>query len=88
MPSVLLETDKTIVIKDPLPEARIHYVVIPKKDIKNVGELTEEDGPFLIDAYAVITYIITEQKLSRYYVLTNGPGLQKVTYLHFHLIAK
>jgi histidine triad (HIT) family protein len=88
IPSVVFETDKTVVINNPLPKAPIHYVIIPKKDIKNVGELTEEDGPYLIDAYAVLTYIIAEQKLSRYYVLTNGPGLQKVTYLHFHLIAK
>jgi scavenger mRNA decapping enzyme DcpS-like protein len=85
---VIFETDRTVVIKNPFPEGRIDYVIIPKKDIKNVGELSEEESSYLIDAYAVIAYLIMQQKLDRYYVLTNGPGLQKVTYLHFHLIAE
>jgi len=32
-PLVIMETDKTIVIKNPKPEASVDYVVIPKKDI-------------------------------------------------------
>jgi hypothetical protein len=40
LPSVVKETDKTIVIEHPNPQARIHYLLIPKRDIKNLGELS------------------------------------------------
>lgn len=53
-PGVVKETDKTIVMEHPAPEARIHYLVIPKKDIKNIGELSDADRESLIDAFAVV----------------------------------
>lgn len=86
-PRVVKETDKTIVIEHPSPQARIHYLVIPKKDIKNVAELSESDREYLVDMFAVMRAIIVEKNLVNYRILTNGPGYQGVTYLHFHLTA-
>ena len=88
MPSVVVETDRTIVIKHPFPRVRVHYVVIPKKDIKNIGSMSDADMAYLSDAFSVIKEIINNEKLSNYWVYTNGPELQKVTYLHFHLISE
>ncbi|HKZ79293.1 MAG TPA: HIT domain-containing protein [Pyrinomonadaceae bacterium] len=88
IPSVVMETDKTIVIKHPSPEARIHYVIIPKKDIKNIGEASEEDKAYLLDVFAVVSKIVKEQHLEQYRVVTNGPAYQSATYLHFHLMAR
>jgi histidine triad (HIT) family protein len=88
IPSIILETVKTIAIKIPDKHARYHYVILPKKDIKNIGELTDADAPYLTDAFFVIRKIIEDKKFSKYYLFTNGPDFQKVTYLHFHLIAE
>jgi len=88
MPFVVFETDKTIAIKSPLPEAQVDYVIFPKKDIKNIGEITKEDAPYLLDAYLVARHIIENEKLVNYEIVTNGPGLQTISYLHFHLIVK
>ena len=104
IPFVVLETDKTIVIKNPLPEARgsspfspvkarrpditLDYIIIPKKDIKDIGQISKEDAPYLLDAYIVARDIIEKEKLSNYRIYTNGPGFQDVTYLHFHLTGK
>ncbi len=88
IPSVVFETDKTVAIKLPSSAERIHYVIIPKKDIKNFGEISEATGEYLIDAYLVARQIIEEIKLSKYRFYTNGPGFQDVTYLHFHLVAE
>ncbi|MFN2514985.1 MAG: HIT domain-containing protein [Pyrinomonadaceae bacterium] len=85
-PSVVRETDKTIVIKHPTPQARIHYLVIPKKDTKNVGELSEPDREYLVDLFSVVGEIVRQENLVDYRVVTNGPGYQGVAYLHFHLI--
>ena len=87
VPSVVFETDKTVVIKHPHPLSRIHYVIVPKKDIKNIGEISEADSPYLIDAYLVARSIIEKEGLLNYRLSTNGPGFQDVTYLHFHLVA-
>jgi histidine triad (HIT) family protein len=87
IPSVVKETDKTIVIEHPSPQARIHYLVIPRRDIKNIGELSDTDNEYLIDAFKVAREIIKEKNLTDYRITTNGPGYQGVTYLHFHLTA-
>ncbi|MEK6776036.1 MAG: HIT domain-containing protein [bacterium] len=87
IPSVVFETDKTIVIKNPFQKGLVDYVIIPKKDIKNIGKLSREDDPYLIDAYEVARDMIEKKKLSDYRFYTNGPGFQDVTYLHFHLQA-
>lgn len=60
-PKVVKETDKTIVIEHPSPAARLHYLVIPKKDIKNLGEFAEADGEYLVDAFKVAREIIREK---------------------------
>ena len=88
MPSVVVETDRTIAIKHPFPTVRVHYVVIPKKDIKNIGVISDADMAYLSDAFSVMKEIINNEKLSNYWVYTNGPELQKVAYLHFHLVSK
>jgi hypothetical protein len=88
LPSVVFETDRTIAIQVPSVKQGVHYVIVPKKDIKNVGEFSAEDAPYLIDIFAVVQHLITDKALSSYRVITNGPGFQDVTYLHFHLVAK
>lgn len=84
-PGVVMETDKSIVINHPEPTTPVHYVVIPKKDIKNAAGITTEDTPYLVDAFAVMASLIEEHGLVQYKITTNGPGLQALTYLHFHL---
>ncbi len=88
IPSVVAETEKTVVIEHPTPEARIHYLIFPKTDIKNIADMTESDEEYLVDAFRVAREIVNEKKLVRYRVVTNGPGFQGVTYLHFHLISQ
>ena len=88
IPSVVAETEKTVAVEHPAPEARIHYLIFPKKDIKNIADVTEADGEYVVDAFRVAREIVREKKLVRYRVVTNGPGYQGVTYLHFHLIAQ
>jgi histidine triad (HIT) family protein len=87
LPSVVTETDKTVVLQHPSPQARLHYVVVPKRDIKNLAEVSDADREHLFDVFAVTQGIINEKKLVNYRLITNGPGYQGVTYLHFHLLA-
>jgi hypothetical protein len=88
IPGIILETEKTIVFKHPRPKYRIHYIFAPKKDIKDIGDFSEVDREYLIDFFAVISTVIKQEELQDYKLWSNGPGIQDVTYLHFHLGAK
>jgi hypothetical protein len=86
IPFAEIETDRTVAIR--LPTTRgVHYVIVPKKDLQNVADLSEANGPYLIDAYLVARRLIERDGLSKYRFYTNGPGIQNVTYLHFHLVS-
>lgn len=85
IPKVILETDKTIVFKHPIPKYKIHYMFVPKKDIKNIGELTDEDNEYIIDMFSTIVATVNKLGIRNYRLWTNGPEKQDVTYLHFHL---
>lgn len=86
-PRVIKETDKTIAIEHPSPEARNHYLIIPKRDMKDIADMSDDDREYLTDALKVAGEIIRGKKLTNYRLTTNGPGYQAVTYLHFHLMA-
>ncbi len=87
IPLKTYETDKSLVLSLPDPHYKHHFVVIPKKDIRNPADITAEDTPYLLDVFAVIGHLVNDNKLTKYKVITNGPGYQTVTYLHFHLVA-
>ena len=86
-PSVVKETDKTIVMESPGPHAGVHYLLIPKKDLRNIADVSDADREYLLDTLKVAGEIIREKKLNNYALTTNGPGYQTATYLHFHLTA-
>jgi histidine triad (HIT) family protein len=79
---------RQFVIEHPSPHARIHYIVVPKRDIKSIGELSDSDAEYLADVFKVISDIVREKNLVDYQVVTNGPGYQSVSYLHFHLTGR
>lgn len=87
IPNVVYETDKNIAMEVPFSR-NYHVVIFPKKDIKNIGVLSNEEKEYLTDAYAIMQKLIADNRLSQYLIYTNGPGYQKVAYLHFHLEAK
>ncbi len=88
VPGIVKETDKCVAMTHPFPEARYHFVLFPKKDIKDIGDVALDDAPYVMDCIGVLRSLIDGYRLRYYRVYTNGPGLQKVTYLHFHLVSK
>jgi diadenosine tetraphosphate (Ap4A) HIT family hydrolase len=88
VPLVVLETDRTFAITVSASETEAHYVLVPKKDIREIGEISAEDGPYLIDVFLTARQLIEKQGLYDYRIYTNGRGLQSVSYLHFHLVGE
>ena len=89
VPSVVMETDRTFVIELP-PDWRhhVHYVLVPKKDIRDVGQISAEDQPYLTDVFLTARVLAEKEHLYGYRLYTNDRALQSVSYLHFHLIGR
>ncbi len=72
-----------------IPKAPVHILVIPKKEIPSLGELSDEDAALAGHLLVVVRKLAAERKLGDGYrvVLNNGPHAgQTVPHLHFHLL--
>lgn len=87
LPLVHRETDRCITIKHPFPTATTHFVIFPKRDIKDIASISVDDEPAVLECIAHINWLVTRHNLTRYRVETNGASQQHVTYLHFHLVS-
>jgi hypothetical protein len=86
LPFVVKETERCVAIAHPFRKVRHHYIVFPRKDVKSIADISLADHPYVLECMAVIRELVLDHGLVRYRVVTNGPGLQHVTYLHFHLL--
>ncbi|HTN77485.1 MAG TPA: histidine triad nucleotide-binding protein [Pirellulaceae bacterium] len=86
---IIYEDDICLAFHDIGPQAPIHVLVIPKKEISSVAALADEDAAIVGHLYLVIRDLATQLGLTNgYRVVTNcGPdGGQSVDHLHLHLL--
>jgi histidine triad (HIT) family protein len=86
---IVYEDDLCMAFKDVNPQAPVHILLIPKKEIASTEQLTEEDTPLLGHLYGVLRKLVQEFNLQEgYRVVTNcgQNGGQTVYHLHFHLL--
>jgi histidine triad (HIT) family protein len=88
LPLVVLETDRTFALTVSTDKSKVHYVIVPKKDIRDIGEISPGDEPYLMDVFLTARRLVEKEDLYNYRIDTNGPGRQTVGYLHFHLIGE
>lgn len=85
------EDEFVVAFNDISPAAPVHVLVVPKKHIANLLELTSDDGQLMLHIMAtVIPKIANEQGLAengfRLVVNTKEDGGQTVPHLHFHIL--
>lgn len=89
--TILLENEDIIVIKDINPIAPIHLLIIPKKEIPTLNDISEEDGKLLLEIFLGINQLTKELGISqdgyRLIANCNDFGGQEIYHLHFHLLA-
>jgi hypothetical protein len=88
LPFFEAQSKECVAVRHPKPEGRFHLVFLPKRDVRNVLELTQEDIPFLLGCLALAREQVAKAGVRNYRLVTNGPDLQHVTYFHIHVIAK
>lgn len=87
---IVYEDADCIAFKDINPQAPVHIIVIPKKEIPNIEALQEEDAELIGRCFLAMQTIATQLGLSQGYrvVLNNGRDAgQEVMHLHFHMLA-
>ena len=86
----IYEDEQVVAFYDIAPQAKVHFLVIPKKHIPSAAALTEEDGALLGHVFAVIAKLAREQGFADgYRVVTNVGELagQTVHHVHFHVLS-
>jgi histidine triad (HIT) family protein len=87
---IVYEDDHCLAFRDIDPRAPTHIVVIPKKEIASVNDITDEDEQLIGHLYTTIRKLASQLKLTNGYrvVVNCGPDAgQSVDHLHFHLLA-
>ncbi|MBP6892704.1 HIT domain-containing protein [Candidatus Babeliales bacterium] len=84
------ETDDLIVIADIAPKAPIHYLIIPKKHIKNIQSTTDDDrqmfGSILLMAKTLSQNLSGNQEFKL--IANNGASVgQSIFHIHVHFLA-
>ena len=87
---IVYEDDLCLAFHDVSPQAPIHVLVIPKKEIKSIAALTTEDQKLLGHLMFKIKEVASDLGLAEngYRVVTNigDQGGQSVDHLHFHIL--
>jgi histidine triad (HIT) family protein len=86
---IVYEDDLCLAFHDIAPQAPTHVVVIPKKEIASLAQVTGEDAALLGHLVVVVRNLAEQLQLrDGYRVIVNcGPHAgQSVDHLHFHLL--
>ena len=83
------EDDRYIVIHDLQPQAPVHLLVIPKRQIETLNDLQPGDEPLVGGLFLVAKQVMAELGHSDYRTVFNcGKGAQQsVFHLHLHVLA-
>ena len=84
----IFESENIIVIPDINPAADIHLLIVPKKHITAMGDITSEYGELLVEIYQTVKRLVKDNNLTDnlYRVVVNGGKAQHIPHLHFHFL--
>ena len=88
---ILYEDDKALAFKDINPQAPIHFLVIPKKQIATINDISEEDEAVVGHLYTVAAKLAQDMGFAdqgyRAVMNCNEFGGQTVYHIHLHVLA-
>ncbi|MBP6063475.1 MAG: histidine triad nucleotide-binding protein [Fusobacteriaceae bacterium] len=89
--TIVFENEQVIAFKDINPVAPIHILVLPKKEIPTLNDISFEDKELIGEVFLTIAKIAKDLGVAQdgYRVIANcnSYGGQEVFHLHYHLLA-
>ncbi|MBH5318138.1 histidine triad nucleotide-binding protein [Paenibacillus sp. GSMTC-2017] len=86
----VFENERVLAFKDIQPAAPVHILIIPKKHIPTMNDVTNEDADLIAELFAAAREIAKEQGIAdagyRLINNVNSDGGQVVYHLHIHLL--
>lgn len=87
---IVYQDDEITAFKDISPQAPVHILIVPNKEIPTVDDVTEEDAALLGKLFIVARQIARDQGIAEngYRLIINcrEHGGQEVFHLHMHLL--
>lgn len=86
---IVYEDDLCMAFRDVQPQAPVHVLVIPKKEIRSIADLDDEDQALAGHLLLVVRNIAADLGLESGYRLVANTGVdggQTVDHLHLHLL--
>jgi histidine triad (HIT) family protein len=88
--NIVYQDDSVVAFKDINPKAPVHVLIIPRKHVAGVLDLTAEDGALIGHIFAVAARLAREQGIAdsgfRVVVNSGADAGQSVFHLHYHLL--
>ena len=89
--NIVYEDDQIICFHDLEPQAPVHVLIIPKKHIASMDDVSADDQQLMGYIMTKVKEIAKTLRLENGYRLVNNcgeDGFQTVKHLHFHLLGK
>jgi len=87
--SIVYQDEQVVAFRDIDPKAPQHILIVPRRHIASMDELTSEDAQLLMHIFMTAQRVAHESGLTKgYRFLTNvgSEGGQSIPHLHFHLL--
>lgn len=88
---IVYEDDHALAFKDINPQAPFHVLIIPKKAIATINDITEAEAPLVGHLYVVAAKLAKQHGFSadgyRVVMNCNEHGGQTVYHIHLHMLA-
>ena len=87
--NIVYEDEQCLAFHDVSPQAPVHVLVIPKKEIASTDAIAPEDAELMGHLWQVIPSLAAKLGLQRGYrvvVNSGAEGGQSVDHLHFHIL--
>lgn len=89
-PDTVMETDDILAFRDISPQAPTHILIIPKKHISTINDITPEDTEVMGKLFQVAKDVAAQEGLAepgyRAVMNCNSDGGQAVYHIHLHLL--
>lgn len=87
---IVYEDDEVLAFKDIAPQAPIHILIIPKKEIPTANDIEETDAPLIGKLFVVAKKLARDFGIAdsgyRLVINCNKDAGQAVYHLHLHLL--
>lgn len=87
---ILFENQNIIVIKDINPQAKKHFLIIPKKEIQSIDHIEDDDKHIISEMFFVARDIAKKLDVIQWYKLHFNvweKWWQEIMHLHLHFLS-